>query len=137
MLRLALLKYQVLGLWPASEVQQAHYERLLGAAPAPDQVRCPAAPLRVLSWRVGGLVFGSPQAAVLPPPRLLTLLTCLPAPCPCSSWPNRSSTTAAAGGTAGTATVASASGRAAIVTAARRRRRGGRGLRRASLSRCG
>lgn len=33
-LQLALLKYQVLGLWPASEVQQLYFERLLGQAPA-------------------------------------------------------------------------------------------------------
>ncbi|KAL4431075.1 hypothetical protein ABPG75_006331 [Micractinium tetrahymenae] len=33
-LRLALLKYRVLGLWPGSAVQRLHFERLLGQAPA-------------------------------------------------------------------------------------------------------
>lgn len=33
-LRLALLKYKVLDLWPGSAVQRLHFERLLGQAPA-------------------------------------------------------------------------------------------------------
>jgi hypothetical protein len=33
-LQLALLKYKVQGLWPGSEVQRLHFERLLGQAPA-------------------------------------------------------------------------------------------------------
>ena len=50
-LRLALLKYRVLGLWPASEVQQAHYERLLGAAaPAALEVRCRLALAAGAGW---------------------------------------------------------------------------------------
>ena len=143
-LRLALLKYKVQGLWPASEAQQLCFERLLGQAPALEvgwvgtHVRQGVELSRAHGWllrlarclvcREGDRAVMASACISVPKPSRACFcppLCPLPSPGSESTTAGGSAASATASGGAAAAAAGSGGGSAGTASAARRRRRGG------------